>query len=96
MKTLFCSILILSLACTSFALQDHCYALALEGGGDRGAYQAGALYEIMNHHGDESVEYDVISGTGVGTINGALLASYAKGNEEQAAEDMISLWRGIS
>jgi len=52
MRTLICSIFILGLA---FAAQDHCYALALEGGGDKGAYQAGALYEILKHHGDQSV-----------------------------------------
>ncbi len=93
MRTLICSIFILGLA---FAAQDHCYALALEGGGDKGAYQAGALYEILKHHGDQSVQYDVISGVGVGAINGAFLASFEKGNEDQAADQLLSLWRGLT
>jgi len=78
------------------AAQDHCYALALEGGGDRGAYQAGAIYQIIMNHGDENVAYDVISGIGVGSINGAYLAGHAKGDEEQAAKDLVSLWRGLT
>lgn len=83
MRTLFCSIfVVLLLTASSKAAQDHCYALALEGGGDKGAYQAGALSEILRHHGDESVQYDVISGIGVGAINGAHLASFEKGQED--------------
>lgn len=77
--------MILALALTGMAIQDHCYALALEGGGDRGAYQAGALYEIIMNHGDENVGYDVISGIGVGAINGAFLAGHKKGEEVTAA-----------
>lgn len=96
MKNLICSVLVLSLALSSFAVQDHCYALALEGGGDRGAYQAGALYQIIMNHGDESVQYDIISGIGVGAINGVYLAQFAKGDEENAAKDLLSLWRGLT
>jgi predicted acylesterase/phospholipase RssA len=96
MKTLICSVLVLSLALATSATQDHCYALALEGGGDRGAYQAGALYEIIMNHGDESVQYDVISGVGVGSINGAYLAQFAKGDEAKGAQALVNLWRGIT
>jgi NTE family protein len=97
MRTLICSIFALSiLAITINATQDHCYALALEGGGDKGAYQAGALSEILRHHGDETVQYDVISGIGVGAINGAHLSSFEKGQEDTAADSLISLWRGLT
>lgn len=48
------------------------------------------------NHGDNSVAYDVISGVGVGTINGAFLAGHAKGSEEEAAKSMVSIWRGMT
>jgi predicted acylesterase/phospholipase RssA len=38
----------------------------------------------------------VISGIGVGAINGAHLAGFEKGNEEEAAKSLISLWRGLT
>ena len=96
MKNLICSVLVLTLALGTLATQKHCYALALEGGGDRGAYQAGALYQIIMNHGDESVAYDVISGIGAGAINGAYLAQFAKGDEESAAQSLVALWRGLT
>jgi len=38
----------------------------------------------------------VISGVGVGAINGAFLASFEKGKEEQAADELLTLWRGLT
>ncbi len=46
------------------------YAFALEGGGARGAYQAGAL-KALNEHG---VKFNAVAGTSVGALNGALVA----------------------
>ena len=96
MRTLICSVFVLTLALTISAEQDHCYALVLEGGGDKGAYQAGAISEILKSHGDESVQYDVVAGVGVGAINGAHLAGFEKGEEDKAADSLISLWRGLT
>ena len=89
-----CSILLL--AFTAKAEQDTCYALVLEGGGDLGAFQAGALYEIINHHADESVAYDIVTGISVGAINGAGLANFEKGDEVAASDYILTLWRGLS
>lgn len=54
------------------------------------------MSEILRHHGDETVQYDVISGIGVGAINGAHLSSFEKGQEDTAADSLISLWRGLT
>lgn len=43
----FCSFAVLALA----AHDDHCYALALSGGGDNGAWQAGVLWGLT-HYGN--------------------------------------------
>lgn len=39
-----------------------CRALALEGGGDAGSWQAGAIAGLVANLPDEEVQYDVISG----------------------------------
>lgn len=44
--------------------------LVLEGGGAKGAYQFGCLMALADH----GIEFDVIAGTSVGALNGALVA----------------------
>lgn len=46
------------------------YAFALEGGGARGAYQAGA-WKAFEENG---IKYSAVSGTSVGALNGAMMA----------------------
>jgi NTE family protein len=60
------------------------YALALEGGGAKGAYQMGAvkaLYEL-------GFEFEAVAGTSVGALNGAMIA---QGDFERAYE----LWENM-
>lgn len=60
------------------------YALALEGGGAKGAYQIGAikaLYEL-------GFEFEAVAGTSVGALNGAMIA---QGDFERAYE----LWENM-
>jgi hypothetical protein len=42
------------------------------------------------------VGYDVVSGVAGGAINGALLSSFATGDEKQAAAKMISFWEAAA
>jgi len=70
--------------------------LILSGGGDKGSYQAGALYEIIHHHADETVQWDIITGISAGSMNGASLSNFAKGDELEAAEFLVALWRGLT
>ena len=44
--------------------------LVLEGGGTRGAYQIGAIQALL----EQGISFDVITGTSIGAINGAMLA----------------------
>lgn len=45
------------------------YGLVLEGGGAKGAYQAGAIKALL----DNGYEFDLITGTSIGAINGAFV-----------------------
>ena len=56
--------------------------LALEGGGAKGSYQAGA-YMALKKCG---VRVDAVAGTSIGSLNGALIASHDEAK-------MLSLWR---
>lgn len=49
-------------------------ALVLSGGGARGAFQAGALVELLKHFEDHRKRIHVLSGTSVGALNGMSIA----------------------
>ena len=63
---------------------DLPYAMALEGGGARGAYQIGAWQALV----EAGVHITAVAGTSVGALNGALIAM---GDVERARE----LWANI-
>jgi len=82
-------------------------ALVLQGGGALGAYQAGvfkSLYEKMktNQNNDDGNDhhhlFDIIAGTSVGAINGAILVSYFLENKnwKGCAERLESFWKYLS
>jgi NTE family protein len=81
-------------------------ALVLQGGGALGAYQAGvfkSLYEKMkrnqnNDGNDHHHLFDIIAGTSMGAINGAILVSYFLENKkwEGSAERLESFWKYLS
>ena len=60
--------------------QTVCRALAMSGGGSRGAYEAGVLYGMYHTLNDKSdMEYDVVSGVSAGSINTLFAATFPKG-----------------
>ena len=56
--------------------------LALEGGGAKGAYQAGAYMALKKCH----IKIDAVAGTSIGSLNGAFIASHDE-------DKMLSLWQ---
>lgn len=61
------------------------YGLVLEGGGSRGAYQAGALKALF----EAGYNFDSVVGTSIGAINGSMIA-------QKDFEIMYNLWKNIS
>lgn len=73
--------------------KEKCYVLALEGGGDKGAYQSGALQGLVELA--NNTQWDVITGVSVGALNGAALSIFEVGKEKEAVEYLIDSWRKI-
>jgi len=82
-------------------------ALVLQGGGALGAYQAGvfkALYEKIKIKSDDNSDekdvplFDIIAGTSIGAINGAILVSYFLENKtwHGSPEKLESFWKYLS
>jgi NTE family protein len=61
------------------------YAIALEGGGAKGAYEIG-VWQALEEAG---IKYNAVSGTSVGSLNAALMAM-------RDLDEAVSLWENIS
>ena len=68
----------------SFAEQDKCRALALRGGGTKGNYEVGVLQSFYDNLPSEEIEYDVVVGVSIGSINAGTIGIYEKGDETDA------------
>eukprot|EP00164_Ancoracysta_twista_P005317 GFYU01007277.1.p1 GENE.GFYU01007277.1~~GFYU01007277.1.p1 ORF type:complete len:508 (+),score=188.66 GFYU01007277.1:71-1525(+) len=69
--------------------------VVLSGGGDKGAWQVGAM-KAMVEHTKEPLNWGVVAGVSVGSINGAGLSMYEVGQEKDAVDYMKKLWFELS
>ena len=69
-----------------------CRALALRGGGTKGAFEVGVLKAITELLEPIDYQYDVVVGVSIGAINGAMFATFAKGDEKAAVEKLEEVW----
>ncbi|MBR4934765.1 MAG: patatin-like phospholipase family protein, partial [Anaerotignum sp.] len=60
------------------------YAIALEGGGAKGAYEVG-VWKALDEVG---IKYNAVAGTSVGALNGAMMAS-------RDLETALQLWENV-
>eukprot|EP00826_Nyctotherus_ovalis_P021610 TRINITY_DN1700_c0_g1_i5.p1 TRINITY_DN1700_c0_g1~~TRINITY_DN1700_c0_g1_i5.p1 ORF type:complete len:343 (+),score=60.84 TRINITY_DN1700_c0_g1_i5:139-1029(+) len=74
---------------------SRCHLLAFEGGGTKGAYQAGAFESLVKFLPPKEVRYNVITGVSVGALNGLMVAMHKVGQEKTAAGKLIDLWLNV-
>ena len=65
-------------------MDGKCRALALRGGGTKGAYEVGALKAMLQYLDPMEYQYDVVVGVSVGAINAAFFSLFEKGEEAEA------------
>lgn len=70
-------------------------ALVLQGGGARGAYQAGVIKAIAEMEEARENPFRILCGASVGALNAAALAAGAR-DFRTAADSLESIWRGLS
>lgn len=74
---------------------NKCFILALEGGGDKGAYQAGVIKGLIDNLPTDLTQYDIVTGISVGALNGAGFSLFDIGKESDAADYILNVWRNI-
>lgn len=78
------------------AAEPLCHALALEGGGSRGAYQAGALVGLTTLLPGADLEWNVVTGISTGALNSGLVAQFPMGEEAAMAQYAAAKWRSLN
>jgi hypothetical protein len=78
------------------ALNDKCRVLAIGGGTDKGAYEAGAIIGLIESLPSGEAAWDVVVGNGAGAINAMFLAQYAQGSETSAASALQTFWTNFT
>ncbi len=69
-------------------------ALVLSGGGARGAFQAGALVELLRYFERTGKRINILSGTSVGALNGMVVAQSRTLGE--AADEIEQQWKKLT
>ena len=69
-----------------------CRALALRGGGTKGAYEVGALKAMVELMQPLEYAYDVVVGVSIGAINAGLLALWKRGHEKYGVKYLEDVW----
>ena len=74
---------------------EICRTVALEGGGSHGAYEAGALWTLVNMLDPAEVAYDMISGISTGALNTGAMVQFPQGQEKPMADFLVNTWLTI-
>ena len=83
-------------AAQTFAADDKCRALAMSGGANYGAWEAGIIWGLM-HYGDPAdFAWDVITGVSAGAINTSATAVWNVGDEVKMSEFMSETWQTLT
>ena len=81
---------------TGTQADEYCRALALEGGGSLGAYQAGALLALTQLLPGPDIEWNVVSGISTGSLNAGGVALFAMGQEVPMAQFIKEVWLSLN
>ena len=87
--------LLLSLFTVARADQ-FCRALALEGGGSRGAYQVGALTGLVENMPPQELEWNIVTGISTGALNAGGVSLFPMGQEAEMVKFMQDLWLSLN
>ena len=85
------SIGVLLTSTAAYAHSETCHAVAFSSGDQTASYQAGVLKSLATGS-PNTTKYQAISGISGGAVSAGILASYAAGQEVEAADRIIKFW----
>jgi len=73
-----------------------CLALALSGGANKGAYEAGVLHGLSHILPEDHLYYDVVTGVSTGALNGGGISVWPKEKPKEMAEYLVETWTNMT
>lgn len=83
-------LLIVAFLFTSNA-REVCNVLALSGGGNKGAYEAGVVKGLVDSLPGDQVRWDIVTGISVGSVLASTISCFAIGDEVNMAEQLVKI-----
>ena len=84
------------LASETFAGSDKCRGLALSGGANYGAWEAGVVWGLTHYGNPEDFKWNIITGVSAGGINTAATTVWNVGDEVKMAEFLSDAWANLT
>ena len=81
---------------TGLPKNTPCRVLALSGGGDKGAYEAGVVYGLVKNLPAGEAAWDVVTGISAGSINAGAIATFSVGDEDAMADFLLDTARTLT
>ena len=78
------------------AQKKVCRALAMSGGANRGAYEAGVNYGLAHLLPLEEVQYDVVTGISAGSVNAFAMSLWSVEDSVKMTEWVVDMWRNLT
>jgi len=78
------------------AAPEKCHAMSLSGGANKGAYEMGAIYSLVNNLPAEDVAWQSVAGVSAGSIGSSGMALFAVGDEKAMADYLVGLIRNFT
>ena len=81
---------------TTQSTAAKCKAVALEGGGSHGAYEAGVIYALANLTAPGTVNWNYVTGVSAGALNALGVLQFSVGDELALGKFLINLWLSLN
>lgn len=73
-----------------------CRGLALSGGSNYGAWEAGIIWGLVNYGNPADFTWDVVSGVSAGSINTSATSVFATGDEVNMTQFVSDAWANLT
>lgn len=74
------------------SLDEKCRIIAMSGGSNHGAWEAGVLWGLVNYGNPEDFAWNVVSGVSAGSLNTVMTAYFDVGDEVNMTQFMSDKW----
>ena len=90
------TLIAVSLPQSQAMLGEKCLALALSGGANKGAYEAGVLHGLAHLLNETETQYDVVTGVSTGALNGGGISVWPKEKPREMSEWLVETWSNMT